>query len=164
MPVSKNRRKNGKKTEKRKSPHALVLSTPHQPKPKTLTFTNPDDLYEYFCSKGYRRSTPQDELNSLRLEFEALDIRKQKYGFAEDSYDLARWLVYKECLACLESENPTAYEYDEGAIKKAGFILLNEKGEPDTNNMHDRLFWSFIPKSEQRIIDVLWDGIGDWKG
>ncbi len=112
----------------------------------------------------------RQELIDLRKKFYELDKRKQRQDFPRDSYDYAMWITYKECLACLESKDPSQYEYNEEAIKRAGHILYELQAthwhdySPETGNMRDSLFWAFIPRSERRVVEALWDGIGGWKG
>lgn len=121
----------------------------------------------YFIEK---EKQARQELIDLRNEFWELSKRKQKQDFPQNSYDYARWITYKECLACLESKNPSQYEYNEEAIKQAGHILYELQAthwhdySPETGNMRDSLFWAFIPGSERRVVEALWDGIGGWKG
>lgn len=50
-------------------------------------------------------------------------------------------------------------DLDRTKIREAGEILYETEG---MRGMHDELLWSFIPKTYQREIDLIWDGIGEW--
>lgn len=76
---------------------------------------------------------------------------------ANTPYQKARMMLY-ESLLPLEN-NPEA-EIKEEVVREAGLILFESEG---MKGLYDRLLWLFIPKSCNRIIDILWDGIGEWR-
>ncbi|AFZ11337.1 hypothetical protein Cri9333_0357 [Crinalium epipsammum PCC 9333] len=88
---------------------------------------------------------------------------KKWYGEKPDHpYRLARVLLY-EALLPFEVEltsNQRLETYDKDSIVAAGKLLFEAEG---MKGMHDYLLWSFVPKSCKRIIDELWNGIGDWR-
>lgn len=45
-------------------------------------------------------------------------------------------------------------------IREAGKLLNQSGGSVD---MHDYLVWSFIPKHLHRLVDLCFDGIGEWR-
>lgn len=89
----------------------------------------------------------------LKMELKGLNFWKQ---YKTSSYAKARKMLYEAILPLEYSEN-----FDSNQVKKAGELLNEIEGEA---GMQDNLLWSFIPKSCQRLIDICWDGIGDWKG
>lgn len=64
--------------------------------------------------------------------------------------------------ACLNQDK----DYDDtdrqsNDIKMAGNMIYQEKG---MNGLHSNYIWDSMPKSMYRVVDCLWDGIGDWRG
>lgn len=94
----------------------------------------------------------EQEWLKLRMELKGINFWKQ---YKTSNYALARKMLYEAILPLEHSE-----DCDSDKVKKAGKLLYETEGN---KGMQDRLLWSFIPKSCQRLIDIYWDGIGDWK-
>ena len=76
---------------------------------------------------------------------------------ANTPYQKARLILYE---ALLPLENNPQAEIKEELVREAGQILFQSEG---MKGLYDTLLWLFIPKSCNRIIDILWDGIGEWR-
>jgi hypothetical protein len=76
----------------------------------------------------------------------------------------ARFNILDFIITCVRKDNIHGDYFDTENNEKiinAGKMLWEEGGE---KSMRDKLVWSFIPKRYHRDIDILWDGIGSWKG
>ncbi|NET47008.1 hypothetical protein [Okeania sp. SIO2B3] len=89
-------------------------------------------------------ATTESIMTSLLQEVIALKLYDRDHY-----YDRARILFYSGLL-----------EEDNIKIKEAGKILYENEG---MEGMYDNLLWSFVPKSWHRYVDILWNGIGQWR-
>ncbi len=69
-------------------------------------------------------------------------------------------LLYLITAGTAVTSNQHDETYDKDSIRKAGQLLFEAEG---MKGMQDYLLWSFVPKNCKRIIDELWNGIGDWR-
>ena len=103
-----------------------------------------------------KNMTASQELKHFNIipEYYALNKKENK-----NSFDLGRMKILKYIINCVQKD-PIHGDYysedNENLIVEAGNHL--EK----TNDMHDMLVWSFIPKRYHREIDIYWSGIGSW--
>ena len=95
----------------------------------------------------------QKKWKSLKQEVSAI----KELG-ANTASQQARLLIYEALLAL---EAGRAEETELTKIRQAGQILYNAEG---MKGMYDRLLWNFVPKKYERLIDINWDGIGEWLG
>lgn len=111
-----------------------------------------DDVFQYCQYLVIERIKEAESWDRIKRELEEI-----KEGCDTTEYKKARTLLYESILP-LESDINA--EVDEAAIKEAGEMLYKIEGMA---GMHDSLLWLFIPKPAHRVIDCLWDGIGEWK-
>lgn len=110
------------------------------------------ETVQYACDLVVEKRKEKEQWDSLKKELEGI----KKWGDTTE-YKKARRLLYESILPLESNINA---EVDEMAIKEAGEILYKTEG---MSGMHDSLLWLFIPKPAHRVIDCLWDGIGEWK-
>jgi hypothetical protein len=103
-----------------------------------------------------------DGWDSMANEYLAVAKRKE-VGASVDSYQEAELLLMEYCLDYSGKDFLQHVPSEEMRIKarKAGTLLNNIKGRVD--EMYQSLYL-WIPKAFHREIDIIWDGIGGWKG
>jgi hypothetical protein len=105
-------------------------------------------------------------------EYEALKKREEDLN----NYDKARYLILRGIVKMVkfdpidgdmkENMSPEDIEYWANLkkdIKEGGKLLYQEGGMSNICGMHDELVWAFIPQRIKRDVDILWNGIGEWK-
>lgn len=110
--------------------------------------------------KPHKKASQEAFEYSVFIEYNALNKILEKQ---QDNYKLARFKILKFIINCVKFDPVDGDFEDENnnkLVQEAGQLLYNHSG---MNGMHDPLVWSFIPKRFQRIIDYLWNGIGQWK-
>ena len=109
-----------------------------------------DEFKIHFEEKRYL-----DELARKKMKrcLDKLERLKSKSGYQEGVI-----LLFKACLNQDESYNDTLQQLED--IKKAGNLIYETRG---INGLCDDSLWNFIPKSMERVVDVAWDKIGEWR-
>lgn len=99
------------------------------------------------------------ETYNIYAEYMAM-TRFIKQGGFRDNYQKGRYRVLEYILNCIIAD-PIEGDYYEKKnnelIEEAGRLLNTD------NAMWDGLVWSFVPTRLKRTIDMMWDGIGDWR-
>ena len=99
-------------------------------------------------------------------EFEAIDRFKNARGF-ENDYEKGRYKTLQYIIKRIEGD-PINADYQNEEIKQimreAGELLYNFTFQSDgKKGINDGLVWAFIPKRYRRDIELIWDGIGEWR-
>lgn len=102
-----------------------------------------------------------DELYEFNIIEKHKNFEKNKDNLS--IYDNAIYLIYQVLIDCVEHDKENGDYYSEEnnkKIRKAG-ELLNSHGGFDS--MRDTLLLQ-VPKRYRRDFDLVWDGIGKWRG
>jgi hypothetical protein len=105
--------------------------------------------------------TPTQELYEYNIIREYARLEKNKDNLC--TYDKAIYLLCEVIIDCVSHDRENGdyvSEENNEKIKKAGEFLNLHNGY---NGMHDVLL-SWVPKRYRREFDLLWDGIGEWRG
>lgn len=97
---------------------------------------------------------------NIYTEYMAMKNFIDERGFS-GNYEKGRFKTLEFMINCIIADPIDGNYYNkENAeiIKEAGRLLHSEDA------MNDDLVWLFVPKRLGRDIDVLWDGIGGWRG
>ncbi len=110
--------------------------------------------------------TAKEELIEFNILKEYKAIHKlytRRDNKFKNKYEKARYNILKYMINCAIYDPQNGDYYDEEnnkLIKEAGKLLYEFEG---MNGLYDGLVWSFIPRRYIRDIEILWDGIGDWR-
>jgi len=110
--------------------------------------------------------TAKEELKEFNIQKEYKAIHKlyiARDNKFKNKYEEARYKILKYMITCTINDPQNGDYYDEknnNLIKEAGNLLYEFEG---MDGLHDGLVWSFIPRRYVRDIEILWNGIGNWR-
>ncbi|ATZ81094.1 endopeptidase-like protein [Bodo saltans virus] len=109
-----------------------------------------------------KRLSAYDEAKEYNIFTEYNAIIEKKTHEKSD-YCAGLMLMLKYVITCVENDkiNGDYYSVDNNNNVKNGGMLLHKSG--GISAMHDVLM-TWIPKRYRREIDIVWDGIGEWRG
>jgi len=127
---------------------------------KVLTF---DDFLAMMKIENMSK-TAKEELKiwNIQAEYKAIMKYYNKNKKYQNKAQEARYKILRYMITCAihDPENGDYFDIEnEKLVKEAGKLLYEFDG---MKGMHDLLFWSFIPKRYERVIDCLFNGIGEW--
>ncbi len=111
-----------------------------------------DKRMTYFLRKEAIRKNLYIELSAL--------IGFQKQSSHIDEFSLGRKLLFNAIAKSIEYGDDTPESVVNEIVESGN--LLNKSG--GLRNMEDDLIWLFIPNLLHREIELMWFGIGEWKG
>jgi hypothetical protein len=112
-----------------------------------------EDLRNYYLKKQQRE---EERFQEMLQELEGIKNREEPLG----TYQEARLLIYSALAQCWEDREKIIDPQIEKQIKDAGEMLYQYGG---MKALHDELLWYFIPKPLGGEIEIIWNGIGEWK-
>lgn len=105
-----------------------------------------------------KRMDSQHQFAKMKKQISKIKKRKPTNDLRIKTIREAHLSIYN---ALLVLENNPGATVDMKAIKEAARALYSVGGD---KLLHDDLLWLFIPRGEQRIVDVAFDGVGEWRG
>ena len=131
------------------SPPRPVAPDPHLPDLKVNCLDDWD-------ASSWRWEYEQDPIpwQLMQKELNAIDERIRK-GWSVTPYQHGQAELFRALIPCV-TEGDANYDL----LKSAGESLWESGGSRD---MFDALS-AWTPRCCHRLVDVVWDGIGDWKG
>lgn len=129
-----------------------------------MTFTLTEEQFEQLMYEQEKHLNATQEIDyfNIQREFDGIERITKKNPKLMSKYKLARYKILQYMINCVKHDGVNGDWYDEEnykLVKEAGMLLYQDSGD---KGMHDRLFWSFIPRRYHREIDYAWNGIGQW--
>lgn len=103
------------------------------------------------CKQMKEKETKARKLMEKRLN----DLKQLK---STTDYEKGLILLFSACLNQDVTYDDTEKQWND--LKKAGILIYNAKG---MRGLHGDYIWDCMPKSIDRVVDMAWDGIGEWR-